>query len=185
MKGENVKNITTMEAEMIALEIDLCPCCEADGYVDMPRESQARASRAIRSLAAERDRLRACWLRGVSTRPRRDAMARRRARLARPARGRLGRLCRDESSLLVTWGLRDYGTGTWEGGDEGCDHTPALRDGATSGPIFSLGGELSSRQRASSPLSLSAFARREGSWAVGMTSVPSIRSERAGTRDHD
>jgi site-specific DNA-methyltransferase (cytosine-N4-specific) len=20
------------------------------------------------------------------------------------------------------WGLRDYGTGTWEGGDEGCDH---------------------------------------------------------------
>ena len=33
----------------------------------------------------------------------------------------------------MTWGLRDYGTGTWEGGDEGCDHTPALRDGATSG----------------------------------------------------
>lgn len=33
----------------------------------------------------------------------------------------------------MTWGLRDYGTGTWEGGDEGCDHKPELRDGATSG----------------------------------------------------
>jgi len=25
------------------------------------------------------------------------------------------------------WGLRDYGTATWDGGDEGCDHEPAKR----------------------------------------------------------
>ena len=72
MKGEDVKNITTMEAEMIALEIDLCPCCEADGYVDMPRESQARASCAIRSLAAERDRLREI-ISGLAGAPTKDA----------------------------------------------------------------------------------------------------------------
>lgn len=32
------------------------------------------------------------------------------------------------------WGLRDYGTGTWEGGDPGCDHKPgkASRVGRTS-----------------------------------------------------
>lgn len=33
------------------------------------------------------------------------------------------------------WGLRDYGTGEWEGGDEGCDHRHATehqRQGATS-----------------------------------------------------
>jgi len=27
------------------------------------------------------------------------------------------------------WGLRDYGTGAWEGGDEGCDHTAAAKKG--------------------------------------------------------
>ena len=28
------------------------------------------------------------------------------------------------------WGLRDYGTATWEGGDPGCDHrSPTMRDG--------------------------------------------------------
>jgi DNA modification methylase len=30
-------------------------------------------------------------------------------------------LC-DFSSILVTWGLRDYQTGKWEGGKAGCDH---------------------------------------------------------------
>jgi len=25
------------------------------------------------------------------------------------------------------WGLRDYGTATWDGGDEACDHAPAMR----------------------------------------------------------
>ena len=34
----------------------------------------------------------------------------------------------DESVQCVVtsppyWGLRDYGTATWEGGDEGCEHT--------------------------------------------------------------
>lgn len=24
------------------------------------------------------------------------------------------------------WGLRDYGTGQWEGGDEGCDHSSTM-----------------------------------------------------------
>jgi DNA modification methylase len=28
----------------------------------------------------------------------------------------------DFAAILVAWGLRDYGTGTWEGGDPGCDH---------------------------------------------------------------
>lgn len=27
------------------------------------------------------------------------------------------------STVLVTWGLRDYGTAFWDGGDEGCDHS--------------------------------------------------------------
>src|SRR5512142_3185366 len=26
------------------------------------------------------------------------------------------------------WGLRDYGTGAWEGGDAECDHTPPKRE---------------------------------------------------------
>lgn len=26
------------------------------------------------------------------------------------------------------WGLRDYGTGSWEGGDEGCDHKSTRTD---------------------------------------------------------
>ncbi len=33
------------------------------------------------------------------------------------------------------WGLRDYGTGTWDGGDAGCDHrteTKHQQQGATS-----------------------------------------------------
>jgi DNA modification methylase len=29
------------------------------------------------------------------------------------------------------WGLRDYGTGTWEGGDEECDHKAESRQGKT------------------------------------------------------
>lgn len=29
------------------------------------------------------------------------------------------------------WGLRDYGTGTWEGGDEGCDHSRMVSSGSS------------------------------------------------------
>ena len=36
------------------------------------------------------------------------------------------------------WGLRDYGTGTWEGGDEDCDHKQKTRHQAQ--------GKTSSRQ---------------------------------------
>ncbi len=33
------------------------------------------------------------------------------------------------------WGLRDYGTGTWEGGDAGCDHSPEQRGGRFASPV--------------------------------------------------
>ena len=33
------------------------------------------------------------------------------------------------------WGLRDYGTGEWEGGDEGCDHSPEQRGGRFASPV--------------------------------------------------
>src|SRR3972149_500599 len=40
----------------------------------------------------------------------------------------------DESVHMVCtsppyWGLRDYGTATWEGGEAGCDHNPQRPDG--------------------------------------------------------
>jgi DNA modification methylase len=30
------------------------------------------------------------------------------------------------------WGLRDYGTASWEGGDAACDHADRSRDGTLS-----------------------------------------------------
>lgn len=33
------------------------------------------------------------------------------------------------------WGLRDYGTGTWEGGREDCDHSPERRGEPTATPV--------------------------------------------------
>lgn len=33
------------------------------------------------------------------------------------------------------WGLRDYGTATWEGGDAECDHSPEKRGGRFSTPV--------------------------------------------------
>jgi DNA modification methylase len=33
------------------------------------------------------------------------------------------------------WGLRDYGTAKWEGGDPGCDHSPEKRGGRFSSPV--------------------------------------------------
>jgi len=46
------------------------------------------------------------------------------------------------------WGLRDYGTGTWEGGDEGCDHVEAK--GTTRGGPHSTitGGQDTSPHKA-------------------------------------
>lgn len=41
------------------------------------------------------------------------------------------------------WGLRDYGTATWEGGDEGCDHTPPYGSGSST-----LGGGKSTQESA-------------------------------------
>jgi hypothetical protein len=32
------------------------------------------------------------------------------------------------SAVLVNWGLRDYGTGQWEGGEAECDHTTTRRN---------------------------------------------------------
>ncbi len=32
------------------------------------------------------------------------------------------------------WGLRDYGTATWEGGDVGCNHQPPDEAGGTTKP---------------------------------------------------
>jgi hypothetical protein len=36
-------------------------------------------------------------------------------------------LCRDQSSLLKYYNLRDYGTATWDGGDGECDHEAARK----------------------------------------------------------
>ena len=33
------------------------------------------------------------------------------------------------------WGLRDYGTATWEGGDDACDHSPEKRGGRFASPV--------------------------------------------------
>ena len=33
------------------------------------------------------------------------------------------------------WGLRDYGTGTWEGGDAACDHAPDKRGSRFATPV--------------------------------------------------
>ncbi len=33
------------------------------------------------------------------------------------------------------WGLRDYGTGTWQGGDPACDHSPERRGGRFATPV--------------------------------------------------
>lgn len=46
----------------------------------------------------------------------------------------LATLANDSVDCVVTsppyWGLRDYGTATWEGGDPACDHrSPTMRDG--------------------------------------------------------
>jgi len=44
----------------------------------------------------------------------------------------LGRLEAESVHCVVTsppyWGLRDYGTATWEGGDPGCDHDQRGRE---------------------------------------------------------
>lgn len=47
---------------------------------------------------------------------------------------RLAELPDDSVDCVVTsppyWGLRDYGTATWEGGDPECDHrSPTMREG--------------------------------------------------------
>ena len=49
-------------------------------------------------------------------------------------RAKLRELPADHFDCVVTsppyWGLRDYGTGRWEGGDPGCDHrSPTMREG--------------------------------------------------------
>ena len=48
------------------------------------------------------------------------------------------------------WGLRDYGTGSWEGGDEGCDHAQQRREGDDSKQATSAGSardSLAGRER--------------------------------------
>jgi hypothetical protein len=36
---------------------------------------------------------------------------------------------------LPYWGLRDYGTAKWEGGDPDCDHSPEKRGGRFATPV--------------------------------------------------
>jgi DNA modification methylase len=45
-------------------------------------------------------------------------------------------MLRNQSALL-NWGLRDYGTAKWEGGDEGCDHSPLKRGSRFATPVSS------------------------------------------------
>src|SRR5262245_31037681 len=63
--------------------------------------------------------------RGADIRPRRRRrrLSRRRARNPAHPRGRKRALCHHQPAY---WGLRDYGTGEWEGGDAGCDHVQTV-----------------------------------------------------------
>ena len=51
---------------------------------------------------------------------------------------RLGELPAGSVHCCITsppyWGLRDYGTASWEGGDPECDHKPPDEAGATEKP---------------------------------------------------
>jgi DNA modification methylase len=52
---------------------------------------------------------------------------------------RLLELPGESAQCVVTsppyWGLRDYGTATWEGGEAGCDHAPERRGGRFASPV--------------------------------------------------
>jgi DNA modification methylase len=55
------------------------------------------------------------------------------------ALGKLRELPDESVQCCVTsppyWGLRDYGTAAWEGGDEGCDHSPEMRGSRFATPV--------------------------------------------------
>ncbi len=49
------------------------------------------------------------------------------------------------------WGLRDYGTATWEGGDEGCDHFKLLGGTDAQGLGKSVAAMAANVERSSVP----------------------------------
>lgn len=58
------------------------------------------------------------------------------------------------------WGLRDYGTGTWEGGEPDCDHAPIEGRGVQRDPLKNLSQVPGSPNRGGNPWSCRCGARR-------------------------
>jgi DNA modification methylase len=77
------------------------------------------------------------------------------------------------------WGLRDYGTATWEGGEEGCDHQGSLGDGGAAAvderTAFRTGKQYTHQQIAG-PVCGKCGARRIDN-QIGLEPTPELHIE--------
>lgn len=76
------------------------------------------------------------------------------------------------------WGLRDYGTGTWEGGDPNCDHKPGKESRVGATTLDGSKGTQGHQQEGYAGACLKCGAVRVGDQQIGLEDTPEAYVDR-------